>query len=664
MSLTDLMSWFMMRRTNPDVAIEQMHGLRRQVPFLYALLIVNGWAVAYTHYEAAPAFLTLGVIALLSAICGIRMVAWLLPQAGPVTAGQAVRQLRRTTFLAGLLAVAFVIWSLALDRYGGPYERGHVALFIAVTVIGCIFCLGYLPQAALLVTVSVTIPYLAYYFRSGEPVFIAVAINIALVTLVMVQVLITGFRNFTLMVESRAELAVKQAEAQLLSDDNARLAHTDSLTGLPNRRYFFARLEELIRSRARSRAPFLVGVIDLDRFKPVNDTYGHAFGDRLLAEMGQRLRAMTGPDLAIARLGGDEFGLIFTGDSGQAEALGQKVCALVREPIRFEDVRVSLGCSCGLAIYPDAGTTAHALFDRSDYALYHVKSRRTGGTALFSFQHETLIRSERAIEAALQAADIDAEMTVHFQPIVDIAQGIVTGVEALARWNSPTLGEVPPDQFIGIAERVGMIHNVTLTLFAKALRLAEALPPGVGLSFNLSAHDIASPTTIQAVAALARASAIPAAAITFELTETAAMRDLDMAVATLDRLRDLGARIALDDFGTGYSSLSYLRQLPLDRIKIDRSFVADLGESSRRNIVSAIFGLCANLGLDCIAEGIESEEQLAQVRDLGCRMAQGYLFARPMPMARLRDWLADGGTGYRMPEAPVRALPPSGRATA
>ncbi|WP_336961562.1 putative bifunctional diguanylate cyclase/phosphodiesterase [Sphingobium aquiterrae] len=649
----------MLRRTNPVVAVAQFHALRRQVPFLYALLTVNGWAVAYTHFGIAPDSLTIGASMILTGICLTRMIAWIMPMRTAITAEAAIGKLRRTTLFAGLLAVAFVAWSLMLDRYGGAFARGHVALFIAITVIGCIFCLMSLPQAALLVTVLVTIPYMVYYLWSGEPVFIAIATNIALVTAVMIHVLLSSFRSFTIMVESRAELASKQAEAQRLSDENARLAHTDSLTGLPNRRFFFSRLEELIAQRRKDREPFVVGVMDLDRFKPVNDTYGHVLGDRLLGEIGDRLYAVSGPDMVIARLGGDEFGLILTHGAGDAMRVGQMLCDLIGQPFMFDDIRITLGCSCGMAIFPDAGTSAHELFDRSDYALYHVKSRRAGGCALFSLEHETRIRSERAIEAALQSADFEAEMEVHFQPIVDTDRMAVIGVEALARWTSPTVGPVSPERFIGIAERVGLIHAITLTLFEKALRQAETLPPGIGLSFNLSANDIASPETIATIVALTRAAEIPPETITFELTETALMRDFDLAVDALHRLRAMGAHVALDDFGTGYSSLSYLRQLPLDKIKVDRSFVADLHEPSRRNIVTAILGLCKTMALDCIVEGIENMRQLEQMRELGCHMAQGFLFARPMTVDALRAWLGSDDIGRHLTTGggPARPAP-------
>ena len=266
--------------------------------------------------------------------------------------------------------------------------------------------------------------------------------------------------------------------------------------------------------------------------------------------------------------------------------------------------------------------------------------------ALFSAEHETLIRSERVLEAAIQTADFDTELHVQFQPIFCTENMAVLGVEALGRWTSPTLGAIKPDQFIMAAERLGFMHVITASLFRNALTCFVQMPERIGLSFNLSARDIVSVDTIDLLIDMIERAGIDPKRITFELTETALMRDFEAAVASIKRLRALGIRIALDDFGSGYSSLSYLHRLPLDKVKVDRSFIADMDEASGRNIISAILGLCQTLGLDCIIEGVETEGQLQQLRELGYRMAQGYLFARPMGLQAFlksldRGWAAD-----------------------
>lgn len=301
---------------------------------------------------------------------------------------------------------------------------------------------------------------------------------------------------------------------------------------------------------------------------------------------------------------------------------------------------VTIGCSGGFASFPEAGKTIHELFDRSDYALYHAKSESVGSSSLFSLEHETRIRSDRALEAALREADLMAELHVVFQPIICTRTHVVTAVEALGRWRSATLGDVSPERFIVTAERLGMIQSITLNLLGKALADFATLPETIGLSFNLSAHDIVSPSTIAKVLDLIEMSGVDPKRIAFELTETAVMSDYDAAVTGICALRELGIRVALDDFGTGYSSLSYLRQLPLDKVKVDRSFVSDINKPSGRNIVAAIVGLCRTLQLELIIEGVETDGQLIALQALGCSLAQGYLFAKPMSAAELTLWCA------------------------
>jgi diguanylate cyclase (GGDEF)-like protein len=634
-----LLKWFRVDATQPDIALAQFAELRRQIPLLYALLIVNACAVAYTHYGLAPNGLIAPILALVL-ICCVRLVTWLRRRAVTADARSAIAQLRQTIVLAGIIAVAYITWSLCLDGYGGPYEQGHVALFIAITVVGCIFCLMHLPQAALLVTVIVTVPYLIYYLSMGNTVFFAIAVNIFLVTAVMLQVLFNSYRGFTTLVRSRAEM-------RRLSDENARLAHTDSLTALPNRRYFFARMASQIATSTAAGSCFAVGVLDLDRFKPINDTHGHVFGDRLLAEVGARLMSVATEDLIVARLGGDEFGFILTGAAANAETVGQSLCELISQSYVFEDNRVSIGCSCGVAVFPDAGSDVHELFDRSDYALYHSKTSGRGSTTLYSAEHESRIRSERAIETALQSADLDREMQIHLQPMVDADLGRVVAVEALARWTSPTLGRVAPERFIAVAERTGLIHMLTLVLLRKSLAELDRLPSGIGLSFNLSAHDITDHQTVLAIVAMIRQANAAPSRIVFELTETAVMRNFEIAETSIKLLRSLGVKIAIDDFGTGFSSLGYLHRLTVDKVKIDRSFVAELDHPSGHNIIASIVGLCRNLELECIVEGVETGEQLAMLRKIGCGIFQGYFFARPMPGAELPAFLADTAAGAR-----------------
>ena len=615
--------------------VAQFLRLRERIPPLYGLLAVNAVILAYTHRTLAPVLLTLTVPAVLITACLLRLFAWLKPP-GPADfdAQIAERRMKRTTVLAVFMALAFVGWALWLDQYGGPYEHGHVAIFVAVTVLGCTFCLTFLPMAATLVCVTVLSVFLCYSMAKGPFVQVAIAVNIALVAMVILKIMRDSYESFVALENTQRALSSERRQAQVLSEENARLAETDALTGLPNRRYFFAHLEALLKEAGDDEV-FCVGLIDLDRFKPVNDTYGHAQGDRLLQVLGERMLAAIPEGAVMARLGGDEFGVIVRGTLEAAEAVAQTLCAEIRRPARIADIVVAVGCSAGLADFPASGRSAHALFDRADFALYHAKNEKRGQCVRFSSELEDMIRSEQALDAALQSADLARELSVVFQPIVATETRIAIGVECLARWHSPTLGAINPELLIAAAERLGRAREVTLALFGQALDALVRLPDPMTMCFNLSGQDISDAETIAALIALIERSGAAPARLVFEITETSLISKFDNASDALEGLREIGARIALDDFGTGYSSLSALHQLPLDMVKIDRSFAPRLDETRGRRLIAAIRNLARSLSLDCVIEGIETEDQFLSARIAGFTLAQGYYMAMPMPLAEL-----------------------------
>lgn len=636
------MRWMMIDPRRPDIAQAQYNELKTQIPSLYALLMVNAVAVSYTHFDVAPVYLTVGTLGPILVITCLRMAAWIRARKTELGPDEAIAKMRQTVVLGSLVAAIYITWSLSLDGYGGPSERGHVALFIAITVIGCIFCLMHLPQAALMVMIIVTVPYLVHYLGQNQDVYVAIALNIFLVCLVILQVLFNGYNGFVKLIKSQSDLALKQKETERLSAENARLAETDVLTDLPNRRYFFNRLEALTRECKTSGSVFAVGVIDLDRFKPINDTYGHQLGDQLLMEVGNRLKAIGLDTVEVCRLGGDEFGFFYRGDLDDAAQVGQMICERISEPYRIGDLQLSVGASCGISFYPEAGRTAHTLFDRSDYALYHSKTTTRGKTTVYSTEHEARIRSERAVESALQNADYDLEFEVHFQPVVLLPERAVVGFEALARWDNPVLGKVAPDTFIAIAERTGQIHRLTVALFRKAIAQITALPQDLYLSFNLSAHDITNAETVDALLKIIRANGIDPRLVTFEITETSVIDSYEAAETCLRTLRSAGVKLALDDFGTGYSSLGYLHRLPIDSVKIDRSFVAGIREPVASGVVTSILNLCRSMQINCVVEGVEEGDQLAVLETMQCRYVQGYFFARPMPFDEVERTLTSG----------------------
>ncbi|OYV39229.1 MAG: hypothetical protein B7Z80_07860 [Rhodospirillales bacterium 20-64-7] len=653
-----LQSWFAsvignftLPSTDPELAASQLAALARQLPLLYVVLLVNGFSLVVTHLHKAPALLVFFMPAVLLLVSVARLIFWWQSLRLPLAPLQTLRRLRMMMVLTALLGTAFTLWSLSLFPYGNVYDRCQVVFYMGLTAVNCIFCLMHVRAAALMLTLIVMVPFSLFFLATGNPVLIAITLNMLSVACGMVFMVLRNSRDFDALIRSRRELINRQRETQRLSDENLRLANLDSLSGLPNRRRFFQKLEETMLLAERAARPFAVALLDLDRFKTVNDIYGHAAGDRLLVQVGLRFKQISRDGLFIARLGGDEFGAILVDDAiaGAVECFGAQVRDLLEGPCVVGDRLAPIACSIGVALYPQAGTTAAELFERADYALYHGKQNRKGAMIVFSDEHETVIRSMARMDQAFRSAEMETEFWVAFQPVVDLSTHSVLAFEALARWASPELGPIGPDVFIAVAERAQMTGQLTTTLLRKALAAARLWPPEIGLCFNLSAQDLMSAETMAALHGVLQASGVAPARIEFEVTETALMQDFDQAAAALDALHGIGARVSLDDFGTGFSSLGYVNRLPLDKIKIDRSFVTDIERSrTAPGIIRAIIGLCDTLKLACVVEGVETQAQLDALRALGCRFVQGYLISRPVPedaIAQVIERIADARPG-------------------
>ncbi|WP_235074202.1 putative bifunctional diguanylate cyclase/phosphodiesterase [Asticcacaulis sp. AC466] len=628
---------FRVQTDNIDLLRAQFAAYSKQIPLLYFILCTNTLATAWTFGPLAPRWLCIYFPAALCLFCVIRWLWWWGTRGAALSDAKIIMQTRLTTHLAVALTLVFTIWGLFLYPYGDPYARGQVVFYMALTLIGCVFCLMHLRPAALGVTVTANIPFILFFFFEGHSSLKAISVNLALVSVAMIIILLTYSRDF-------ARLVASQGKTRRLSDENFRIANLDSLTGLANRRWFFAELHRQQASAAASGRSFAVGIIDLDGFKPVNDTYGHATGDRVLTEAAQRIQGACGAGVILSRLGGDEFGFLVESNPAPEDlrALGSAINDVISLPFSIGGSHAPLGCSIGVAFYPQSAATADVLFERADYALYYAKRHQRGQMVIFSTEHEEQIRSHSVIERALLSADLDTELSMVFQPIINLTTGQTVAMEGLARWQSPALGAIPPDQFIAIAERAGLVRSVTKALLKKALAAAITWPDSVRISFNLSAHDLSDAESVVQIIALVNRSGINPKRIDFEITETAMTHDFQQAYAAVRTLKAMGAGVSLDDFGTGFSSLSHVHRLPLDKIKVDRSFITDLVRNPiSLKIVKSLTALCTDMGLDCIVEGVETEAQLAILRDLGCTLAQGYYFARPMPAEAVMDYLDD-----------------------
>jgi len=622
-------------KDNPGLVKAQYIALARQLPMMYFILLVNTLMLAGTHFAVAPRWLVVYCPAIMTLFGVIRAVEWFRTRKRTRSPAQMLTALKRTNMLAPFVAVAFTAWSLALFPYGDGYTQAHVAFYMAITVIGCIFCMMHLLPAALATTAVVNTAFVVFFASTNIITFVATAIDVLLVSIAMLVILKAQYTDFTRLVNMQAHTAK-------LSEENLHLANQDSLTGLANRRQFFSRLDTQL-SRAREQQTRLaVGLIDLDGFKPVNDLYGHSVGDRLLYQVGQRLTGLLDEGVHLARLGGDEFALIITQamSDDQLWAFGEKICASLREPFLLVDIPIQISGSLGIATFPDQASSATQVYEYADYALYQSKRHRPGTVCLFSAAHRQQLNREGLTEQALRRADLDGEFHVVFQPIVDIHRSQTVAFEALARWQSPELGKVPPCEFIPIAERVGMVNRLTVPLLREALATAASWPAGMRLSFNLSAHDCGSQDAAQQIVELIKRSPFDPARLDLEITETAAIQDLPQTQRTISRLRQLGCGISLDDFGTGYSSLSHIHALSLTKLKVDRSFVTAIDvDPASFKIVKSLVALCQDMQLECIVEGVETAAELAALKTLGCTWAQGYLFAKPMPACDIGAWL-------------------------
>ncbi|MBK8085886.1 MAG: EAL domain-containing protein [Devosia sp.] len=633
---------------NPLLVKAQYRAFSRQIPMMYFILLSSTWAVASTHFGHAPAELTVGGPILLTLVCVTRLWQWWRTRHQTPTLEVAATALRRTNMLSIAIASAFTLWALSLFPHGDAYLQSHLAFYMAITVIACIISLMHLRSAAFAVAIIVIGSFIAFFATTGQPTFIAIAVNVVLVSFGMLTMLMVNYRNF-------AQMITAQQETEALSNENLRLANLDSLTELPNRRACLARLEDELRAAQAGGTRVALGIIDLDGFKPVNDVYGHSTGDRLLIMVGRRLEATVAPSgVFMARLGGDEFAFIVS-DAGRDIDLvefGDSICSALRQPFMLPEATVMIAGSVGIAC-ADGTLEPGELFDRADYALYQGKRSKRGLSTLFNAGHDAQIHREARIEQALKGADLDSELSVVFQPIIRISDESVAGFEALARWDSPIMGVVSPSEFIPVAERAGIIGSLTRPLLRKALQAASAWPDHIRLSFTLSAHDLNPEDGVAAVIGIIRAGDVSSRRLDLEITETAFTHDFEQVKRAVALLGRLGCGISLDDFGTGYSSLSRLHALPLNRLKIDRSFVAGLdGRQSSIKIVRSLLALSRDMGLECVVEGVETAAELATIRELGGELVQGFHFSPPVPLAQTAG-LLDRFAGRSRPRLAV-----------
>jgi diguanylate cyclase (GGDEF)-like protein len=471
------------------------------------------------------------------------------------------------------------------------------------------------------------------------------------------------------------QLTFRTADVQVLETiaahaavavENSRLverlrydAYHDRLTALPNRRRITDALSESVKVRAPGEVVAVL-LFDVDGLRDVNESMGHSAGDKLLAEVAQRLRAIAGPGALVGRIGGDEFVVTLRAESTEATVhLATEMREQLRSPMVVGTLTLDVDTAVGVAVHPDHGDDPEALLRRAELAANAAKVVPYG-VQLFHPALESRAVRRLGLAGDLRRALENGELEVYYQPKVTIRDRHLVGVECLARWSHPAHGEVAPEDFIAVAEHTGQLSRLTEVILTEGLRRCRewsAAERPLAIAVNLSARTLLDPGFPNSVHQLLKEYRVPPGQVTFEISEPGMLGDIERTLPVLYQLRDLGVRLSVDDFGTGASSLSYLRQLPVDEVKIDDSFVQGMAtDSGDLAIVRAVIGLSREFRLTVVAEGVESERTLDLLEEMGCELGQGYLFSRPLPYERLEAWLSAQTEPESTPTGEVRRL--------
>ncbi|MFZ1992646.1 MAG: EAL domain-containing protein [Solirubrobacteraceae bacterium] len=473
----------------------------------------------------------------------------------------------------------------------------------------------------------------------------------ALLTLAAVYVAIElgtmGIVLFALVLGIFQYLVGELLTSKRRSDKLQRIATTDELTGLGNREEFHAVIGQRIAAARESHGHFAVLLMDLDRFKEINDTLGHHYGDVLLKEIGPRLTTSIGEGGFVARLGGDEFGILLaeeTDDAAVLEVVMTRLFKSVSEPFMIDELSLEIGASVGVARFPQDGEDSHALLRCADIAMYAAKETQTE-YKIYTAEQNQHSKRRLGVLSGIRHALVQDEIVVHFQPIIDLDHMRVRGAEGLVRWQHPEHGLIPPGAFVQTVEQTGLIGPLTRHVLERSIAECAAWRKDgreMSVAVNLSVRNLLDHDLPREIERLLRSYGLPPEALQLEITESMIMSDPERALATVTRLSRLGARLSVDDFGTGYSSLANLRKMPIDELKIDRSFVSPMMHNeSDLIIVRSTINLGHDLGLNVIAEGVEDNSTLEQLAVMGCDLAQGFHVSKPMPADAFNNWLTE-----------------------
>lgn len=614
--------------------VETLHAFLPRMPWIYAILIVNLSGLLAATHDSLTYLTSAGVVLLV--VLAVRLVHWTLLPKRSLSETDVGKELRNIFIVGALLCTGYCLWTFALYAQSDIEDRNHIVLFASLAALGCSFALSPMPSASKMPLYLLALPLAVLLISTRQIAFMGMGAT--LLTLIYVALRLIKAENVTFrrLVNSRFDLELEKrraegAERSALRERSLarKLAETDVLTGLANRRALLGKIEAHARGRVERLA---VALVDLDGFKPVNDTFGHGAGDALLVEISQRLRAIIDPLGTVARLGGDEFAVLLPDcDETDARAVIAEVMAEIERPCRYEGrtLRVSAcaGIACGLADEHDPTKPIRM----ADIALFAAKSNGRGKLEVYMHELETEIARRAEIEIALRGSQIEEEIDVAFQPILDLEALEVRSFEALARWKHSKLGWISPSEFIPISEKISALEILTPILLRRASTEASRWPARIRLSFNMSAVELCSERSADQIIDLVSGGGLDPRRLQIEVTETAILADFDAARRNLAALRERGVLIVLDDFGAGFASISYLREMQFDAVKLDGSLLtAATPEAGGIPLLRGVLELCRSVGLPCVAEHVETEDQVAMLRHLGCTYGQGYWLAPPL----------------------------------
>jgi diguanylate cyclase (GGDEF)-like protein len=617
---------------------ERFRALQRQVPLLYVVIFSNMVGLYLASGGRFDSLLDFPL--LVGALIVMRVAHWLKVRNRILAPDRILYELRKMLAFSVVFSVAFCTWSFSLMSNRPSTDHDFIILFASLAAIGCAYGVSRYPAAARTPLLMLGLPLSARLAFTSDAAHVAMGVGLFSIILVLLRQLGLHDEGFRELVESRTVTSLERERAQraerLAKAEKAKarlIADTDPLTGLANRRAFLRALGRRAARLGRTRKGFALAMVDLDGFKPINDTFGHAAGDRVLEGIGSRLARAAGDGALIARTGGDEFALLLPQVRSMtgADSAGAAICAALQEPFLVDgrEFRVS-GC-CGLTLLLPSDCDVEEALIRADTALYRAKEGGRSAVAVFTPEMHEIHRRRVLVEQALRQPETLDRIGLVFQPITDLATGELKALEALARWHDDTLGRIPPDQFIPIAEQINVIEQISDKLLAQAAAEAARWATAVRLSFNVSAVQLCTAGSAQRLLDVLDRARLDPSRLQVEVTETALLADFEVARENLQALRVAGARIVLDDFGAGHASISYLREMQFDGVKLDGTLIATISDSLRsRRLLKGVLDLCAALGLPSVAEHIETDDQLRLLREMGCREGQGFFLSPPL----------------------------------